>query len=221
MRSLTAKARLYDLAAALPLIILLVFAVAGFALKIRNEVGAYPYSSQLVLSVATKIAGALFAALQVVLFLVRRLPVAKLQAWWPRIIALLGGNSTLLFLALPAAGPHAQTDLMSSIIVLIGTLAAALSLAWLGRSFSVTPQARALIVSGPYRFIRHPLFLAEQIVNLGVMFQYQQPWAFLVFGVGVAAQFPRMHFEELILSQTFPAYRAYAARTARLIPGFY
>jgi protein-S-isoprenylcysteine O-methyltransferase Ste14 len=213
------RARLYDLAAASPLIILLVFAIAGFSLKIQNEIARYPPSSALALSVATKTAGAIFAAAQVAFFIIRRLPIAKFAAWWPRIIALIGGNSTLLFLMLPAAAPRVQTDLISSVILMVGTGGSILALIYLGRSFSVTPQARAIVVSGPYRFIRHPLFLCEQIISFGIMFQYEQPWAFLVFSIGVAAQFPRMYFEELILSQTFPAYRLYAERTAKLIPG--
>ena len=37
----------------------------------------------------------------------------------------------------------------------------------------------------------------------------------------VAAQFPRMHFEEDILRKTFPEYELYCGRTWRLIPGLY
>ena len=218
------RGRVYDLATASPLIIFLVFVIAGFAQEIHIEIARHPVSSALALSLATKISGAIFAAAQVALFIVRKPPIAKLDAAWPRIIAPIGGNSPLLFLMLPAAAPRAQADhveLISSIILIVGTVGSIFALVCLGRSFSVTPQARAIVVSGPYRLIRHPLFLSEQIISVGIMFQYQQPWAFLVFAIGAAIQFPRMHFEELILSQTFPAYHAYAARTARLIPGLY
>jgi protein-S-isoprenylcysteine O-methyltransferase Ste14 len=215
------KARLYDLASASPLIIFLIFVIAGLALDIRGELGAHPHSSHVALSVAAKAAGAVFAAVQVVLFIVRKLPIAKMDTWWPRIVAVAGGNSTLMFLMLPAAAPRAWTNIMSAIFLIFGTAGAIVALSWLGRAFSVTPQARALVVSGPYRFMRHPLYLAEQSINFGIMFQYQQPWGLLVLAVSVAAQFPRMHFEELILSRTFPAYCAYAKRTARLVPGVY
>jgi protein-S-isoprenylcysteine O-methyltransferase Ste14 len=40
-----------------------------------------------------------------------------------------------------------------------------------------------------------------------------------VIAFAVAAQFSRMHYEEGMLSEGFPAYRAYMRRTARLIPG--
>jgi protein-S-isoprenylcysteine O-methyltransferase Ste14 len=215
------RGRFVDLAAAAPLIIFFAFAITGFALRIRGAVAQQPHSGQLALSVATQTAGAVFAGLQVVFLIIRKLPVAKYGTWWPRVIAAVGGNSPLLFLLLPAAAPRPGVNLLSSLLVIAGTLGSILALSRLGRSFSVTPQARALVVSGPYRIVRHPLFLAELIIILGVMLQYRQPWAFLVLAASAGAMIPRMHFEELILSRTFPAYPAYAARTARLIPGLY
>jgi protein-S-isoprenylcysteine O-methyltransferase Ste14 len=77
------------------------------------------------------------------------------------------------------------------------------------------------VTAGPYRVVRHPLYLAELVATCGIMLQFRQPWSALVTLAVVAAQFPRMHFEEEILGETFPAYRAYKAKTARLIPGVY
>jgi protein-S-isoprenylcysteine O-methyltransferase Ste14 len=42
----------------------------------------------------------------------------------------------------------------------------------LGRSFSVVPQARGLVRGGPYSFVRHPLYLAEEIALLGILLQF-------------------------------------------------
>jgi len=39
--------------------------------------------------------------------------------------------------------------------------------------------------------------------------------------VTFVVQFPRMDYEEQVLSKAFPEYRAYSARTARLLPGIY
>jgi protein-S-isoprenylcysteine O-methyltransferase Ste14 len=69
--------------------------------------------------------------------------------------------------------------------------------------------------------VRHPLYLAEQLASLGIMLQFAQPWSGVVFLCGFALQWPRMLFEEHILSEAFPEYRAYAAKTPRLIPGWY
>ena len=43
----------------------------------------------------------------------------------------------------------------------------------------------------------------------------------LIALASIAAQFPRMHYEEEILRASYPGYAAYEARTKRLIPGIY
>jgi len=214
------KARLYDLIAASPLIIFYVFAIAGFVLQIHSDF-QHELTFLRVLPICARITSAIFAALQVFLFIVRRPPIAKAKGWWPRIVAVIGANSALLFFLLPSGSPATILSLMSFLFTTGGTVASIVILSHLGRSFSITPQARELIISGPYRLIRHPLYLAEQVSCFGIMWQYKQPWALLVFVIGLMSQFPRMQFEEQVLASAFPAYRAYLGRTARLIPGIY
>jgi protein-S-isoprenylcysteine O-methyltransferase Ste14 len=59
------------------------------------------------------------------------------------------------------------------------------------------------------------------IATLGVMLLYRQPWALGIALVTFALQIARMHYEERVLSEAYPAYREYMARTARLIPRVY
>ena len=42
----------------------------------------------------------------------------------------------------------------------------------LGRSFSIVPQARTLVRTGPYKFVRNPLYLAEEVALLGTLLQF-------------------------------------------------
>jgi protein-S-isoprenylcysteine O-methyltransferase Ste14 len=112
-------------------------------------------------------------------------------------------------------------QIFSASLVIAGAVASTYVGGWLGRSFSIFPQARHLVTRGPYRFIRHPLYVAEQIATFGVMLQFAQPWSIVVALASVATQFPRMHYEEQVLSEAYPSYRDYAARTARLIPHIY
>jgi protein-S-isoprenylcysteine O-methyltransferase Ste14 len=221
MPQLVSKARLYDLAVTSPLIVLFTFAVAGTAIQVIREISGHAYSMQFALSLVVKGLGGIFAGLQVVLFIVRKLPISKLRNWWPRILAIIGANSALPFLMLPVATPTGVTNILSAVLMIGGITGSILVLSQLGRSFSITPQARGLVVSGPYRVLRHPLYLSEQFITVGMMLQYEQPWALLVCVVSVALQFPRIHYEEKVLSATFSAYGAYAKKTARLIPGIY
>ena len=86
------------------------------------------------------------------------------------------------------------------------------------RAFAIFPQARMPVTKGPYRLVRHPLYLCEQVSLFGVSLQYAQPWALLIVILGFALQFPRMRYEEEILGLTFPLYRDYARRTPMILP---
>jgi protein-S-isoprenylcysteine O-methyltransferase Ste14 len=85
----------------------------------------------------------------------------------------------------------------------------------------VYPEARRLVTSGPYAFVRHPVYLFEEITFFGVMLQYAQPWALCIFAIQLCFQLARIPYEERVLTDAFPEYADYAARTSRLIPGVY
>lgn len=222
MRSLQ-HSKLYDLAAASPLILFYGFAIVGLWPQIGRELSAYLRAQDVAagLSGAAKLATLIFLAVQMVLFLIRRLPERSADGFLPRAAAVFGANLNFAFLLLPRARIGLPLEAISTALVLAGTIAAIMVAIWLGRGFSILPQARRLVTSGPYRVIRHPLYLAEQVATFGAMLQFREPWAILLALAVFAAQFPRMHYEERVLSQAYPEYRDYAARTARLIPGVY
>jgi protein-S-isoprenylcysteine O-methyltransferase Ste14 len=53
---------------------------------------------------------------------------------------------------------------------------------------------------------------------LGVSLQYLQPWALVIATIGFALQFPRMRFEEEVMTKAYPAYSSYRAHTPQIIP---
>lgn len=216
-------AKLYDVAAAVPLMAWYGLAIRGLGPQVAHQWMALAegFALRPALSAAAQTATLLFLGLQIVLFLIRRLPEAKAEGIAPRLAAIVGGNLQLAFLALPLVQRSPAVTIASLVLVVLGTGGAVYAAGSLGRSFSVFPQARALIVHGPYRYVRHPLYLTEQIATVGTVLQFAQPWALLIGAASLAAQFPRMHYEEEILAKTYPGYAAYAARTKRLIPGIY
>jgi protein-S-isoprenylcysteine O-methyltransferase Ste14 len=111
--------------------------------------------------------------------------------------------------------------ILSLALIVAGTAASIYVASNLGQSFSIFPQARGLVTKGPYRYVRHPLYLAEWITVIGISLQYQQPWALFIGVSSMLVQLPRMHFEEAVLTETYPQYGAYARSTARLVPGLY
>lgn len=156
------------------------------------------------------------------LFAIRRRPINRAMGVWPAVAAILGGflTSALLWL-----GPNEALPLwaraLASFMVLIGTILATLIILRLGKSFSILPESRRLVTTGPYALVRHPLYLAEAVVTLGVMINFLSVWAVLVVAAQFALQITRMHYEEKTLRETFPEYDDYARKTPRLLPGIY
>ena len=110
-------------------------------------------------------------------------------------------------------------------LIIVGSGSSFVVLRWLGKSFSILAEARRLVTSGPYKVVRHPLYLCEGIALLGVALQVISPLAVTITVIILLIQFRRMINEEAVLNSAFPEYRAYAARTPRVAPallaGFY
>jgi protein-S-isoprenylcysteine O-methyltransferase Ste14 len=83
------------------------------------------------------------------------------------------------------------------------------------------PEARRLVTTGPYRIVRHPLYLCELVAMLGAALQFALPEALILWAIQAGFQFTRCLNEERVLRTAFAEYEAYAARTARILPGLY
>jgi protein-S-isoprenylcysteine O-methyltransferase Ste14 len=88
----------------------------------------------------------------------------------------------------------------------------------LGRCFGVLPEARGLVTRGPYRLVRHPVYLGELGAAAGLVLGAPAARNLIAIAALVAAQLVRMRLEERALERAFPEYAAYAARTPRLLP---
>jgi protein-S-isoprenylcysteine O-methyltransferase Ste14 len=155
------------------------------------------------------------------LILIRSQPLARAKGWEPSISAIMGSN--LFFLGVPFIASKGDLPpslyMASAVLISIGGITAICSLSYLGRSFSIMAQARRLVTDGPYRFVRHPLYLAEFIGYLGVFIQYASWISAALLVVQCGFQIRRMFNEEALLQGAFPEYAAYTTRTARLVPG--
>jgi protein-S-isoprenylcysteine O-methyltransferase Ste14 len=83
----------------------------------------------------------------------------------------------------------------------------------LRRSFSITVEVRNVVKRGPYRFVRHPVYLGEMCTAAAVMV-----WRFSVtntalFALFVVIQLVRARWEESKLAKAFPAYHRYCQAT--------
>lgn len=155
-----------------------------------------------------------------ILIVIRYRRVAATGGLYPRFVALLG--SFLFVLLIPFLSRHESSptlEILSILLLLSGSILSLMVLLHLGRSFSILPEARQLVVTGPYRFVRHPLYATEMICMLGLVVQFMLWPAVVVFLIQLLIQLERMRIEEQLLNRIFPEYERYASNTARLIPG--
>lgn len=104
------------------------------------------------------------------------------------------------------------------------TFAAVLSivcLVSLGKQFGVRPALRELVTGGPYRVVRHPLYLSYVIAAIGFNLQMWNLATLLLVLLGWAAMVCRIIAEEQVLSRdaTWPSYTAMVPY--RLMPGLW
>lgn len=162
-----------------------------------------------------------FLALMSVLFLIRIEPIEKAAGILPRVTAIFGTFCLYFVTLFPRANLSVRETLFAAFISIVGTALSIFTLAHLGRSFSLMAEARRLVTTGPYRVVRHPLYLFETLASLGILLQFLSVYTVLVFLGYMLIQLRRMKNEELILEAAFPEYREYRSRTARVIPGVY
>jgi protein-S-isoprenylcysteine O-methyltransferase Ste14 len=124
-------------------------------------------------------------------------------------------------------------DLLSSIVVkplgiavfLLGMTIFVWGVAYLKKAFLgyVEPKSDTLITSGPYRFVRHPIYLAMITSAIGLAIGLRSLWAVLaVLLLLVPTGIYRAHLEEKALSLKFGTdWDKYSKRTRFMFPLIY
>lgn len=212
---------LYDLLMRLPLLGWAFFYAMLQLVVLMQYTNAAPLDFAYAVHIAMRLSTVAFMLLVAAAVIARTRPSGKASGLEPRVSALVGSFLTYGIVLFPRHDLSPPLELISTLLILVGTAGAVAALCQLGRSFSVMAESRQLVTSGPYRFLRHPLYLTEEIAIIGLFMQFASLWTALFLAVHVAIQLRRIHNEETVLSAKFPEYAAYKRNTSRLIPGIY
>lgn len=122
--------------------------------------------------------------------------------------------------------PYAFSIVIGAITMLLALWVFRRSHKELGRNWSITLEIREkhkLVSSGPYAFVRHPMYTSFLLIALGQAFLLANWVAGLAGLVGFSILFfLRVTKEERMMLENFgPEYRDYMERTKRLIPYLY
>ena len=83
------------------------------------------------------------------------------------------------------------------------------------------PTAGGLVTSGPYHYIRHPIYAAICLFVWAGVLAHLSPLTIFLGFLATVGILVRLRCEETLLTEQYPEYRDYSARTKRLLPGLW
>ena len=187
--------------------LLLVGMYIWFLYHILPSIWGQPYN---MLTMATE-------TFTVALVLVRR-PGNTATTFYAWAVAFVG---TCLPLSVIPGGSPLVPVWGAAFVMLYGVLVSFSAKLSLRRSFGVVAASRGVRRSGPYRFVRHPMYLGYTLTNIGFLLLNPSLWNLGIYSVTFIATLLRIGEDEKMLCRD-EDYRDYAGAVhSRLIPGLY
>ena len=146
----------------------------------------------------------------------------------PRVVGYLHTFLIIGFLQLASvwhpewirATDNEAARLAGAYLWLISSMLGLWPLWYLRRSFSLEPEARQLVIAGPYRLARHPIYTVYILNNTGIWLRTLSLPFLIVLLLWFALLALRVRYEEAVLSSAFPEYEGYRRRVGALGPKF-
>lgn len=139
----------------------------------------------------------------------------KLASLVAVVVLVLVAAALLLHHSIVATGPIGIGVQVAAVLLMLWA-----RVTFGGRSFHATagPTEGGLVTTGPYRFLRHPIYAAILWFLLVGIAAHPSLVSVSLGVVAVIAVAVRMLTEERLLVERYPEYAVYATRTKRVIP---
>jgi protein-S-isoprenylcysteine O-methyltransferase Ste14 len=148
---------------------------------------------------------------------------------WQRFTgqALVAAQFALLGVWL-VAGPRIAIGIVGQSVQAVGLAVALWAFAVMsiaqGHLFRIAPDPSGhsrLVTWGPYRWVRHPMYLSILLVVGPSWLVDGVTWRAGAFAALAVVLVAKLTFEEHLLVRYFTGYAAYRTRSARLVPGVF
>jgi len=120
--------------------------------------------------------------------------------------------------------PPRAVRIAGAVLAVAGVAVAAWAVVALGSSLTPFPRPKPegeLVTTGPFAFVRHPLYTGALLLVAGVSLAYSW-WALLATGALAVLWALKASVEERHLARAFPTYAAYRRDVrARFVPRVY
>lgn len=118
------------------------------------------------------------------------------------------------------AGLESTFIVAGLILCVIGPAVAIWAILYLRRSFGIFVEVRKVVLGGPYRWVRHPMYLGYMGMLAGLMLVNFSAAFFILVPVQMALLIYRARLEETRLSEYSPEYREQVNHTGFIFPKF-
>ena len=115
-------------------------------------------------------------------------------------------------------------QLVATLVIAFGAWFACWALLHLGswRFRAKLDEGHQLVTSGPFKFVRHPIYVALNLLALGTAIWLPTTILLISLALVVVCSDLRARVEERLLTQAFGStYIEYCKRTSRFLPGVY